>query len=116
MRYDIKLHLIGYTNQQVVKCLYNKSPLEFYSRIKSDNVFAKQLDILKMAWPKINKETFLNNVCSSSLDKRVWINKRELIQNHRVSVRLSPITFEDIKHVMKRSTLLQFDSFDQIKE
>jgi len=112
MSFTIQLHLVGYTNNNIVKCLYDKSPLEFYSRIKDDNVMQNQINILKMAWPNINQEEFMRHVCSSSLEKRAWINKLELIEDHKIQLKLSPISGENIEEVIKRSTLKRFENID----
>jgi len=112
---DITLHLTGYTNTNVVKCIYDKSPLEFYSRNKDDTVLHNQLNILGMAWPKINKEIFLKHVCSSSLEKKVWLNKLELVQDHAIKIKLSSINFIDLKEILKRSTFKIFENLENIK-
>jgi len=113
--YNVTLHLTGYTNTNVVKCIYDKSPLEFYSKNKDDVVFNNQLHILSMAWPKINKEIFFKHVCSSSLEKKVWMNKLELIKDHDVTIKLSSIHINDLKEILKRSTLKTFENLENIK-
>ncbi|TLY46825.1 MAG: hypothetical protein E6K54_07955 [Gammaproteobacteria bacterium] len=114
--YDVHLHLEGYTNDRVVKCMYlDKSPLDFYARIKDDSVLSTQIEVLKMAWPEMTKEKFLQHVCSSSLERGVWINRLNLKKDHTLGLKLSSIKKGDIEQVLRRSTLRKFDGVEQIK-
>jgi len=115
MKYNIQLHLSGHTNSNVVKCMYDKSPLEFYSRIKNNNVLMHQIAILQFAWPNLSKEDFFKHVCSSSLEKNVWINKRDLKLNHTLKIKLSAVEEVDIEDTIKRSTLKQLNDVKEIK-
>jgi len=116
MSYSIRLQLSGHTNSNVVKCMYDKSPLEFYSRIKDNTILKHQINILQFAWPRLNKEDFFAHVCSSSLEKRVWINKLELKLNHSIGIKLSPVEYTDIETTLKRSTLRKFNDIEEVSK
>lgn len=102
---NLILELQGYTNRNVVRCIYNKSPLEFYANIKDDDILNQQLQILKFAWPNITKNIFLQDVCSSTLEKRVWINRQELIHEHNIKLFIQNVCIDDLKFILKYSNL-----------
>lgn len=110
---NLILELEGFTNVNLVKCVYNKSPLEFYANIKDDSVLDHQLDILKFAWPNITKNIFLEHVCSSSLEKNVWINRKELIPSHKLKLFIQGVDLQDINFVLNSSG---FDSFHNMND
>jgi hypothetical protein len=100
---NLILDLQGYTNHNVVRCIYDKSPLEFYANVKDDKILNSQIQILKFAWPNITSKIFLEHVCSSNLEKRVWINREELIPDHSLKLFIKNVNIEDINKVLNYS-------------
>ena len=100
---NLVLELQGYTNINVVRCVYDKSPLQFYANIYDDSVLNNQLEILKLAWPNINKIVFFKDVCSSSLEKRVWMNRKELVPNHNIKLQIPNVSYEELLFIFNLS-------------
>lgn len=102
---NLILELLGYTNCNVVRCMYDRSPLEFFASVKNGDILDQQIDILRGAWPHITKKIFLEDVCSSTLDKRIWLNRRELILKCNLKLFLQNIDIQDINNVLEYSML-----------
>lgn len=111
---NLILDLLGYTNHNVVRCIYNKSPLEFYANIKDEDILNQQLQVLKFAWPNITRKIFLEDVCSSTLEKRIWLNRRELILKHGLKLFIQNINVDDINYILEYSMINK--SFKDINE
>lgn len=105
MLYNLQLDFVGFTNNDVVDCGYNKSPLEFYSRTKPD-VFKKQITVLKTAWSDLDKDQFIEYICSSSLEKNVWINRKHLKRVHSVKLKIPQITMNDLISAISQTRII----------
>lgn len=113
---DIILEYSGYTNDNVVYCLFDKSPLEFYARVANDLTFEKQLEILNFTWPRLTRSDFLEHVCSSSLEKRVWMNRKELSFKHNLKIVIRNVTIDDLVDVLKRSLINVNNNVSDVRE
>lgn len=112
---DIILDFSGYTNDNVVYCLWDKSPLEFYARVANHLTFEKQLEILNLTWPRLTQSDFLEHICSSSLEKRVWMNRKELLFKHNLKIIIKNININDLVDVLKRS-LINVNNLSDVSE
>lgn len=114
---NLILDLKGYTNDNVVKCMYDRGPLDFFAIVGNDEVLNEQLQILKCAWPNITKKTFLEDVCSSTLEQRIWLNRQKLVFNCNLKLFIKEIDIGDINDVLEYSILERpFTNLVEIKE
>lgn len=109
---DIILDFAGYTNETVVYCLWDKSPLEFYARVANRVTLEKQLEILNFTWPGLTENDFVEHVCSSSLEKRAWMNRKQLLFKHNLKITIRNVTLTDLAGVLKRSLIDVSDTSD----